>query len=88
MSKPAGSLPFLDRRVALARLLRDAKVGILLNDCIAPRMGRPCLPMRAGLAPRASCRRRSMAPTNVSRLQGPQSGQRRVQRERSAMRNR
>jgi ATP-dependent DNA ligase len=29
------NLPFLDRRAALARLLRDAKAGILLNEHIA-----------------------------------------------------
>jgi hypothetical protein len=34
----------------------------------SPRMGRPCSPMRAGLAPRASFRRRSMAPINLRYL--------------------
>jgi bifunctional non-homologous end joining protein LigD len=29
------NLPFLDRKAALTRLLRDAKVGILLNEHIA-----------------------------------------------------
>jgi bifunctional non-homologous end joining protein LigD len=29
------NIPFLDRKAALARLLRDAKVGILLNEQIA-----------------------------------------------------
>jgi bifunctional non-homologous end joining protein LigD len=29
------NLPFLDRRAALARLLRDAKAGILLNEHVA-----------------------------------------------------
>jgi bifunctional non-homologous end joining protein LigD len=41
------NLPFLDRKAALARLLRDAKAGILLNEQIAedgPNRVRPCLP--------------------------------------------
>jgi hypothetical protein len=37
----------------LARLLRDAKAGILLSEHIA-KMGRACSPMCAGLASRAS----------------------------------
>jgi hypothetical protein len=32
------------------------------------KMGRPSSPMRAGLAPRASCRRRSMAPISPARV--------------------
>jgi hypothetical protein len=29
------NLPFLDRKAALARLLRDTKAGILLNEHVA-----------------------------------------------------
>jgi ATP dependent DNA ligase domain len=57
--------PFLDRKAALARLLRRTKAGILLNT--SPMMGRPCSPMRASLAPRASSRRTSMARIDPAR---------------------
>jgi bifunctional non-homologous end joining protein LigD len=48
--------PFLARKAALARLLRDAKAASCRTNT-SPRMGRPCSPMRAGLGPRASSRR-------------------------------
>jgi hypothetical protein len=41
-----------------------ADTAILYAFNTSPRMGRPCSPMRAGLALRASYRRRSMAPTS------------------------
>jgi hypothetical protein len=49
--------PFLDRKAALARLLRDTEAGILFNEHVA-RMVRPCSSTLAGWAPRASCPRR------------------------------
>jgi hypothetical protein len=59
-------LPFLDRKAALARLLRDTEAGILFNEHIVED-GRSSSPTLAGLAPRASCRRRSMARINPAR---------------------
>ena len=50
-------LPFLDRKAALARLLRDTEASCLTSTSL--KMGRPCSLMRAGWAPRASSRRRS-----------------------------
>jgi hypothetical protein len=47
------NLRFLDRKAALARLLRDMEARILLNEHVA-RMGRPCSPMRASFALGAS----------------------------------
>jgi len=51
--------PLLERKAALARLLRDTDAGILLNE--HPRMAQPSSSTLAGLAPRASCPRRSTA---------------------------
>jgi hypothetical protein len=45
--------PFLNRKTALARLLRNTKAGILLNEHIAED-GATVFTMRVGLAPRAS----------------------------------
>jgi hypothetical protein len=59
--------PFLGRKAALARLLRDTGGGILFNEHIAEDGPLSSSPMRAGLRPRASCRRRSMAPINPAR---------------------
>ena len=58
--------PFLDRKAALARLLRNAKAGSCSMNT-SPRMGRSCSPMRASSAPRGRCRRKSMAPTRLAR---------------------
>jgi hypothetical protein len=53
--------PFLDRKGALARLLRGIKAGILLNEHDRWGMALPCSSMLAGLALRASCQRGSTA---------------------------
>jgi hypothetical protein len=58
------NLPFLDRKNALARLLRITEAGILFNEHIAEVSSSRTL---AGLGPRASCRRRSMAPIDLAR---------------------
>jgi hypothetical protein len=83
--------PFLDRKAALERLLREAKAGILLNEHIAED-GATVFPHPCGLAPRASSRSGSTAPTGppLPRLdQDPQSCQARpCQRERSEIWNR
>jgi ATP-dependent DNA ligase len=60
------NLPFLDRKAALARLLRNTEGGILFNEHIA-RMALWFSRTPAGLAQRASCRRRSMAPIDPVR---------------------
>jgi bifunctional non-homologous end joining protein LigD len=64
--------PFLDREAVLARLLRGTEAGILFNEHIVT-TALSCSRTPAGLAPRASCRRRLMASTNLApRLdQGP-----------------
>jgi hypothetical protein len=59
-------LPFLDRKSALARLLTIPRLASGLTNTL-PKIGLPCSPMLAGLAPRASCRRRSMAPIEPAR---------------------
>jgi hypothetical protein len=80
------AIAHLDRKAALARLLRDTEAGIRLNGYTTEE-GLPCSPMRAGLAPRAPCRRRSMGcidPAVPPLDQGPQSPQSiAVQRERA-----
>ncbi len=73
------NLPFLERKAALARLLRRTKAGILLNERIA-RAGRPCSPMRASLdrGHRVQEVGRYLSLRPVPRMdQGPQSRQRR-----------
>jgi ATP-dependent DNA ligase len=50
------NLPFLERKAALARLLRRAKAGILLNECIAED-GATVFAHACQLGPRASCPR-------------------------------
>jgi hypothetical protein len=59
-------LPFLDRKSALARLLTIPRLASGLTNTL-PKIGLPCSPMLAGLAPRASCRRRSMATIEPAR---------------------
>jgi bifunctional non-homologous end joining protein LigD len=58
--------PFLNRKAALARLLRDVKAGILLNEHVAED-GPTCSSTLAGLVPRASCRSGSTVPTDPVR---------------------
>jgi len=53
--------PFLDRKAALGRLLRDTEAGILLNEP-SPGMAPPSSSTLAGLAPRASCQSGWTAP--------------------------
>jgi bifunctional non-homologous end joining protein LigD len=67
--------PFLDRKAALARLLRDAKAGILLNEHIAEDghtvFAHACRLGAEGI----SFQRRSMAPTSPARAaSGSSSG--------------
>jgi hypothetical protein len=58
--------PFLNRKAALARLLRTTEAGILFNEHIVED-GAMSSHMPAGLALRTSCRRRSTAPTGPAR---------------------
>jgi bifunctional non-homologous end joining protein LigD len=58
--------PFLERKDALARLLRDTKAGILFNEHVAGD-GPTVFEHASGLAPRASFQRRSMAPIDPVR---------------------
>jgi ATP-dependent DNA ligase len=59
------NLPFLDRKAALARLLRRTKPGILLNEHVAD--DGPTVFAHACRLGAASFRRRSMAPTCLAR---------------------
>jgi hypothetical protein len=59
--------PFLDRKAALARLLRGVEACILLNEPW-PRTVLPCSRTRAGLAPRASQPSGSTAPIGPVRV--------------------
>ena len=59
--------PFLDRKAALARLLRDIEPGILLNQPVAED-GPTVSSTLAGLVPRASSRRRSTEPIGRVRV--------------------
>jgi bifunctional non-homologous end joining protein LigD len=77
-------LPFLDRKAALARLLRDTK-GILLNEHVAG-MALRCSNMLAGLAPRALDGYRSGPCSVWAKVRNPASIA--VQRERSEKWNR
>jgi bifunctional non-homologous end joining protein LigD len=58
---------FLDRKAALARLLRDIEAGILLNEHTSLGTALRCSSMPAGFVPRASCPRRSTAPIDPAR---------------------
>jgi ATP dependent DNA ligase domain len=58
--------PFLERKTALAWLLRDTEAGILLNEHIAED-GATVFAMRASSAPRASFRSGSTAPIAPAR---------------------
>jgi hypothetical protein len=69
--------PFLNRKAALARLLRTTEAGILFNEHIVED-GAMSSHMPAGLALRTSCRRRSTAPTGPARAA---SGSRRESRQ-------
>jgi len=60
------NLPFLGRKAALARLLRETEAGILLKR--APRTALPSSRMLAGSVPRVSFRRRSMARIDLARV--------------------
>jgi len=60
-------LPFLNRKAALARLLRDIEPGILLNQPVAED-GPTVSSTLAGLVPRASSRRRSTEPIGRVRV--------------------
>ncbi len=60
------NLPFLGRKAALARLLRETEAGILLKR--TPRTALPSSRMLAGSVPRVSFRRRSMARIDLARV--------------------
>jgi bifunctional non-homologous end joining protein LigD len=47
--------PFLERKAALAPLLRNTKASC--STSTFPKLDRPCSPMRASSGPRASCRK-------------------------------
>jgi ATP-dependent DNA ligase len=64
--KDLRNLPFLDRKAALAACCAILRLASCLTNTLT-KMVLPCSPMRARLAPRASCRRKSMAPTCLAR---------------------